>query len=157
MFKSSILGLLGADAEVRNLESGQAAISFSVAHSEKWKDRQGNVQERTTWVRCTLWRKSDQVGVAQYLKKGAKVYAEGRVQARAWADAQGKPQASLEMTVTELDPFCGGTKPTTTAQAAAPAQSQAAAQDYHARPDANAGFGPATGSNIFSDNDDLPF
>ena len=103
MLRLTIHGTLGADAEVRNLDGRRSVISFSVAHTDKWKDQSGQLQERTTWVKCSLWRKSDQTGVAQYLTKGSKVYVEGTPSARAYANAQGQPTGSLELTVTNLE------------------------------------------------------
>lgn len=103
MIRIQIAGPLGSDAEVRHIDNGRSAISFSVAHSEKWKDAQGNQQERTTWVRCTIWRKSDQIAIAQYLLKGTKVIAEGAPSARAYTNNQGQAVASLEMTVDKIE------------------------------------------------------
>jgi len=146
VLKLIVAGAIGSDAEVRQLQSGQAAISFSIAHSEKWKNAQGQQQERTTWVKCTIWRKSDQIAVAQYLKKGTKVIAEGTPSARAWSNASGEPQSSLELNVREVE-FMGSaaTKP-------AGAQPAASNQQSHA-PASNQSNQIFTGT----DNDDLPF
>jgi single-strand DNA-binding protein len=148
-------GTLGSDAEVRQIEGGRAVISFSVAHTDKWKDQSGNMQERTTWVKCSLWRKSDQVGVAQYLTKGSKVYVEGNPTARAWANAQGQPQAALELTVTNVE-LGGGAKPATTgqAQAAAPVSNVQHWQQQQAQPKAAM---PVASAPVTNDFDDLPF
>lgn len=154
MLKLIIAGPLGADAEVRNIDGGRAAISFSVAHSEKWKDAQGQQKERTTWVRCTVWRKSDQTGVSEYLKKGTKVVVEGTPSARAWANANGEPQASLELNVSNLE-LMGGSQPRTQA---APEQNRPISNVEHWKQQEAAA--KATPTPVFSgtiDDDDLPF
>ncbi len=146
MINLLIAGPIGADAEVRHIDGGRAAISFSVAHSEKWKDSQGNQQERTTWVRCTIWRKSDQIAIAQYLTKGTKVIAEGSPSARAWTNTQGQTQASLEMNVQKVE-LMSSAKRTQTTQA--PVQQQPMQQAPVRSNDVGI-------INLFND-DDLPF
>lgn len=103
MLKTIVFGNVGNDAEVRATQTGMSVISFSVAHSEKWVDAQGQTQERTTWVRCSLWRKPDKCGVAQYIKKGSKVLVEGQPSVSAWSDQSGNAQATLELRVTNLE------------------------------------------------------
>jgi single-strand DNA-binding protein len=100
----SFIGNLGADAELKTINDNQrAVINFSVAITEKWKDQQGNEQSKTRWIRCALWRKTDQVGIAQYLKKGTSVYVEGIPEARAFVNAAGEAQASLDVAVSSID------------------------------------------------------
>ena len=103
MNRVTIIGNLGQDAQVRVLDNGQAAISFSIGETERWKDQQGNKQERTEWFNCTLWRKSDQTAIAQYLKKGTKVMVEGRISVRPWQGQDGSCNASLEIRVNNVD------------------------------------------------------
>ncbi len=153
MLKLFIAGALGGDAEVRHINNGRSAISFSVAHSEKFKDASGQQQERTTWVRCTLWRKSDQTTIAQYLKKGTKLIAEGTPSARSWVNNQGAAQASLELTVTNIEFMGSANKQTQPATNSQPIASQAA-QAAKAEDAATANTPIFTGS---SDDDDLPF
>ncbi|MFO0359252.1 MAG: single-stranded DNA-binding protein [Flavobacteriales bacterium] len=108
----SFIGNLGADAEVRTINDNQrAVISFLVAITDKWKDQQGNPQEKTTWVKCSIWRKPDQTGIAQYLKKGQQVLIEGEPSARSWTDKDGNAQASLECTVREVALLGGASQP----------------------------------------------
>lgn len=103
MLKTIVFGNVGNDAEVRATQTGMSVISFSVAHSEKWKDAQGQQQERTTWVRCSLWRKPEACTIAQYIKKGTKVLVEGQPSVSAWSDQSGNAQAALELRVTNLE------------------------------------------------------
>lgn len=78
-----IVGNLGKDPELKYLESGQAVCNFSVATSEKWKDKDGNGQQRTEWHRINVWGKQAEA-CGKYLKKGSKVYLEGKIKTREW-------------------------------------------------------------------------
>lgn len=102
MLKLTAIGNLGADAEVRDLPSGQKVISFRIAHTERFTDRGGQPQERSTWVDCKYFRQADKVGVAQYLKKGVQVYVEGTPDTRAYTTRDGQQAASLELKITDL-------------------------------------------------------
>jgi single-strand DNA-binding protein len=75
MLKVLVIGHLGKDATVNNV-NGKTVINFTVAHSEKYKDAQGDRQSKTTWVDCAWW--SDRSAIVPYLKKGAQVYVELR-------------------------------------------------------------------------------
>ena len=96
MLKAQVIGHLGREAQVNNV-NGKTVINFSVAHSEKWKDAQGNQQERTTWVDCSWW--TDRTGIAQYLNKGTQVYAEGTPEVRTFPKNDGSTGASLSLRV----------------------------------------------------------
>ena len=71
-----------------------------MAHSEKYKDSQGNLQEKTIWVDCAYW--SDRTAVAQYLTKGTQIYAEGQPEARSFQRNDGTPGSSLSLRVREV-------------------------------------------------------
>lgn len=82
--KAIIIGHLGGDPEVRNLENGTAVATFSVATSESWKDKAtGEKKEQTEWHRCVAWKGLAEIA-AKYLKKGSQVYCEGRLRTRSW-------------------------------------------------------------------------
>ena len=81
MIKLQIIGHLGTDCTTNEV-NGRTVINFPVAHSEKYKDAQGNLVEKSTWVRCAYW--TDRTGIAQYLKKGQLVYAEGSPEAEGY-------------------------------------------------------------------------
>lgn len=108
MIKTQVIGYLGKDAEVRSVGE-QSVISFSVAHSEKYTDRNGQQVDKTVWVKCNIWRKPDKVKIAEYLKKGTLVYVEGEPSANAYVNKEGAAAASLELRVSKLD-FLGGGK-----------------------------------------------
>ncbi|TXH21850.1 MAG: single-stranded DNA-binding protein [Chitinophagaceae bacterium] len=99
MLKMQVIGNLGKDCLVNNV-SGKSVINFTVAHTEKYKDSQGNLQERTTWVECAWW--TDRTTVAQYLTKGKQVYVEGNPEVRSFTRNDGTHGASLSLRVREL-------------------------------------------------------
>ena len=83
--KVILVGNLGKDPEVRYTQTGSAVANFSIATSEQWNDRDGKKQERTEWHNIVAWRKLAEI-CGQYLKKGSKVYLEGKLQTRSWDD-----------------------------------------------------------------------
>ena len=96
MIKLQIIGHLGGDC-TQNEVSGKTVINFNVAHSEKYKDAQGNLVEKTTWVKCAYW--TDRAAIAPYLVKGQLVFAEGTPEAEGYANKENQPVASLKMKV----------------------------------------------------------
>ena len=105
MIKLQIIGNLGKDCIMKEV-NGKTVINFSVAHSERYKDAQGNQKERTTWVECAYW--TDKTAVAQYLIKGKTVYAEGTPEADAYTNKEGQVAATLRMRVQSVQ-LLGGT------------------------------------------------
>lgn len=99
MIKMQVIGNLGKDCVV-NTVNGKNVINFTVAHTEKYKDSQGNQQEKTTWVDCAYW--TDRTAVAQYLTKGKQVYVEGQPEARSFQRNDGTPGSSLSLRVREI-------------------------------------------------------
>lgn len=99
MIKMQIIGNLGKDCVV-NTVNGKNVINFTVAHTEKYKDSQGNQQEKTTWVDCAWW--TDRTAIAQYLTKGKQVFVEGQPEARSFQRNDGTPGASLSLRVREV-------------------------------------------------------
>jgi single-strand DNA-binding protein len=99
MIKLQIVGNLGKDCIVKEV-NGKNVINFSVAHTERYKDAQGNQKERTTWVECAYW--TDKTAVGQYLKRGQMVYAEGAPDADAYMNKENQAAATLRMRVSNL-------------------------------------------------------
>ncbi len=99
MIKMQVIGHLGKDCTV-NQVNGKNVINFTVAHSEKFKDSQGVLQERTTWVDCGYW--TDRTAIAPYLVKGQLVYVEGNPEVRSYQRNDGTPGASLTLRVREV-------------------------------------------------------
>jgi single-strand DNA-binding protein len=83
-----LIGHLGKDPEIRFTPSGVAVAKFPLATSDKRKDPQGNLVDRTEWHNIVLWRRQAEIA-GEYLKKGMMVYIEGRIQTRSWDDPQG--------------------------------------------------------------------
>lgn len=83
--KVMLIGNLGRDPEVRYTATSVAVATFSIATNESWQDQDGNTQERTEWHNIVTWRKLAEI-CHQYLRKGAKVYIEGRIQTRSYDD-----------------------------------------------------------------------
>ncbi|HOV05440.1 MAG TPA: single-stranded DNA-binding protein, partial [Kaistiaceae bacterium] len=96
--KVILVGNLGQAPEVRTGQSGAKVASFSVATSERWKDRNtGEQREKTEWHRVVIFNEG-LVGVAEsYLKKGSKVYLEGKLQTRKWTDQAGGERYTTEV------------------------------------------------------------
>ena len=94
-----IIGNLGADPEVRSMQSGDKVANLRVAVSEKWKDKNtGEKREKTEWVPVTIWGPVS--GVAeQYLRKGSKVFIQGKFQTRKWQDKEGNDRYTTEVVV----------------------------------------------------------
>lgn len=105
MIKLQVIGHLGKDAEVKSV-NGKTVINFSVAHTEKFKDRDGNPASKTTWVECAQW--TEKTGVAPYLKKGVSVYAEGTPEVRTFEKGDGSTGVSLTLRVASIQLLGGG-------------------------------------------------
>jgi single-strand DNA-binding protein len=142
MIKMQVIGNLGKDCVV-NTVNGKNVINFTVAHTEKFKDSQGNQQEKTTWVDCAYW--VDKTALAQYLTKGKQVFVEGQPEARSFQRNDGTPGASLSLRVRDVQ-LLGGRGESTGTGAYQPAAQPAAA-------------GQVGGGGDNADNaiDDLPF
>ncbi|MGO9640120.1 MAG: single-stranded DNA-binding protein [Candidatus Acidiferrales bacterium] len=94
--KVILVGRLGKDPETRYTSGGQAVCNFSMATDESFKDRNGERQKRTEWHRIVLWGKLAEIA-QQYLKKGAQIYIEGRIQSRQWEDKTQQKRTSFEI------------------------------------------------------------
>ena len=94
--KVILIGNLGRDPEVRYLPSGDAVANFSIATTEKWKDKSGEQHEQTEWHRISFFGRQAEI-CGEYLKKGSSVYVEGRLQTRKWTDKEGKERTTTEV------------------------------------------------------------
>ena len=99
--KVTLIGNLGKDPELRYTSGGVAVATFSMATSESWKDPEGNTQERTQWHNIVAWRKLAEI-VGEYLKKGGKIYLEGRLQYRNYDDKNGVKRYVTEIVMDQL-------------------------------------------------------
>ena len=148
--KVIIIGNLGQDPEVKYMPNGNAVANATVATSESWKDKNtGEQVDKTEWHRVVFFRRLAEI-VGEYLKKGSKVYIEGKLQTRKWQDKNGADHWTTEVIANEmqmLDSRGGGSSDFNQSQGSsqgapqsAPSQSQAA---------------PAPVNNDF--DDDIPF
>jgi single-strand DNA-binding protein len=94
--KVILVGNLGRDPELRYTQGGSAVTNFTLATNEKWRDKDGNNQERTEWHRIVVWGRSAE-NCAQYLQKGSTVFIEGRLQTREWEDKEGHKRNTTEI------------------------------------------------------------
>lgn len=94
--KVIILGNLGRDPETRHMGNGDAVASFSIATTEKWKDKQGEKMEKTEWHNVVFFGRTAEVA-AQYLKKGSQCYVEGRLQTDKYTDKEGNEKYTTKI------------------------------------------------------------
>ena len=99
--KIIIVGNLGRDPELRYTPQGLAVCNFSMATSEKKRDKSGELQDVTTWFKVTLWRQQAETA-AKYLTKGTQVYIEGRLKVEEWTDRDGNNRHTLEVTASDM-------------------------------------------------------
>lgn len=94
--KVILIGNLGSDPELKFTEGGTGVANLNMATSEKWKDKDGNPQERTEWHRVVVWGKQAE-NCQKYLKKGSKVMVEGSIHTRDWEDSDGNKRYTTEV------------------------------------------------------------
>ncbi|MFN6387876.1 MAG: single-stranded DNA-binding protein [Bacteroidota bacterium] len=139
MIKLLAIGNLGKDAVLNNV-NGKNVINFTVAHTERYKDAQGNQKDKTTWVDCAYW--TDRTGIAPYLKKGTQVYVEGTPDVRTYTTQDGRNGATLSVRVGSVQLL--GAKPSEGGAAPQSAPSYGGQSSAHPAGDMN-------------ESDDLPF
>ncbi len=156
--KCMIIGNLGRDPEMRYTPSGQAVTQFTVATNRRWKGQNDEWQEETEWFRIVVWAQQAE-RVAERLRKGNKVYVEGRIQTRQWEDQTGQKRYTTELIANQVTSLERREREdsdfpppdearTSEARPASPgASGSASAPSGQQRP------GPAAGD----DYDDLPF
>jgi len=144
--KCMIIGNLGRDPEMRYTPSGQAVTQFTVAVNRNYKDAQGERQEETEWFRIVAWGQQAEFA-AEYLRKGGKVYIEGRLQTRQWEGQDGQKRYTTELVANTIQNLerrprddmgepaggaadAGAPRPAAQAQAQAPAGQPAQNDDY---------------------------
>jgi single-strand DNA-binding protein len=100
--KVMLIGNLGKDPEVKFTPGGMAVAKFTVATNERFKDKSGEWQDRTEWHSIVAWQRLAEI-VGEYLKKGSKVYIEGRLQTSSWEDKQsGEKKYRTEIIANDL-------------------------------------------------------
>ncbi len=151
--KVILVGRLGKDPETRYMTNGEAVTNVSLATSENYKDKSGEKQERTEWHNLVFYRRLAEIA-GEYLKKGAQIYVEGRIQTRKWQDKEGKDRYTTEIIVNEMKMLGSktgsGSFEVVENQSSAPARSAPAAKP--------AAAAPVGGKSSFDNfDDDIPF
>ena len=154
--KVILVGNLGNDPEVRYANNGNAIANISVATSDSWKDKNtGEQQEKTEWHRVVMFNRLGEIA-GEYLKKGSKVYIEGKLQTRKWQDQSGQDRYTTEIVANEMQmldsrggEMGGGGYQASASQQSAPQQGQSAPQQSSQ---------PAPAPQPSNDfDDDIPF
>ena len=104
--KVILIGNLGQDPEIRYMPNGKAVANLSIATSESWNDQQGQKQEKTEWHRITAYDKLADI-IGEYVKKGSKIYVEGKLQTRKWQDQQGQDKYTTEVIINQMQMLDG--------------------------------------------------
>jgi len=105
--KVTLIGNLGADPEVRYTPANTAVCNISVATTDQWRDKQtGEPQEKTEWHRVVMFNRLGEIA-GEYLKKGSKVYIEGRLQTRKWQGQDGQDRYTTEIVANEMQMLDG--------------------------------------------------
>ena len=107
--KAMLIGNLGQDPETRYTQDGTCVCNIRLATTERFKDRNGQQQERTEWHRVVLWGKLGEIA-NQYLKKGSRVFIEGRIETRKWQDKEGQDRYTTEIRASEMKMLGGGSR-----------------------------------------------
>jgi single-strand DNA-binding protein len=152
--KVILIGNLGRDPEVRYTPNGDAVANLSIATTERWKDKNGEMQEQTEWHRVSFFGRQAEV-CGEYLRKGSSVYIEGRLQTRKWTDKEGNERTTTEIRGDRMQMLGGrgggGAREMSEVESGPPAESASAAK----KPAAPAAAKKSSG---FDDlDDDIPF
>ena len=102
MNQCNFIGNLARDPESRFTQSGDQVVNFTIACSEKWKDKSGQQQERTEWVRITVWGKLAEI-CGQYLHKGSKVFITGKMKTDKYTDQNGVEKYTTSIVAREVE------------------------------------------------------
>jgi single-strand DNA-binding protein len=139
------------DPELRYTQSGQAVCTFKMVTDESYKDREGNMVERSEWHNIVAWGKAGEI-IAQYMKKGSQIYVEGRLQSRKYEDKEGQTRYVTEIVVSDFSFLDSGGSRNEGEGSPRMAASTAARET-------TGGFSaaPATGASSSVEDDDLPF
>ncbi len=101
--KVILIGNLGKDPEIRSMQNGGKVCNLSIATSENWKDKgTGERREKTEWHRVVIFNENLSTVAERYLKKGSKVYIEGQIETRKWADQSGQERYSTEIVLRQF-------------------------------------------------------
>ena len=154
--KAMLIGNVGQDPEVRSTQNGGRVATFSLATTRTWNGPSGDRQEKTEWHRCVVWNTNTKgQGLAdvveKYVKKGDKLYVEGRIEYRQWQDKDNVTRYTTEVNVREMLMLGGGRGGDSDGESGGGSRNRASA----ARGTAT-GAGSATGTGSAGEFDDFP-
>lgn len=155
--KVILVGHLGKDPEVRYSPDGGAVANITLATSESWKDKtSGEKQERTEWHRVVFFGRLAEIS-GEYLKKGAQIYVEGRLQTRKWQDKEGKDRYTTEIVAGEMQMLGSREGNAASGNASANTRSSAPAQNGGTAKPAAAAQAKTAATAPDDFDDDIPF
>src|SRR5438128_1092120 len=153
--KVILIGNLGRDPETRYMPDGGAITNISIATTDKWKDKAGEMQEKTEWHRVAFFGKLAEIA-GEYLKKGSQVYVEGRLQTRKWQDKDGQDKYMTEIVANQMQML--GSRQGMGGAGARAAEAGGAGGEGPAGGSRPASRAPAKSGGKFDDfEDDIPF
>lgn len=165
--KATLIGNLGNDPEVRSTTGGNRVATFSLATSRTWNDASGTKQEKTEWHRCVVWNtKGSALAdiVEKYVKKGDKLYVEGRIEYRQWQDKENQTRYTTEINVRELIMLSGAPSGGGARSGGSEFEGDSSSGARRAAPPVKAKTSGAGGDDfedfpgaLADDDDDLPF
>ncbi len=145
--KAILIGHLGSDPEVRTIESGTKVVNFSIATTERYKDKNGNPIDKTEWHNVVMWRGLAEIA-EKWLKKGSQVYIEGRLRTRSWDDQNGNKRYTTEILADNMTMLGGAGGGSGSSSGSGQAQASAPQQNQVNEPQ---------GPSLDDIDDDLPF
>lgn len=150
MLKTILIGNVGKDAECKEV-NGQHVMEFSIAHNERWKDANGVQKEKTIWVNCAQWTAKPSTKLAEFIKKGDKIYVEGDLAVGTYKTQDQRTAVDIRCKISKIQLL--GEKPKTEG---APQNGQEQPQPQATTPHPQ-NASPAQNFNNAADDDDLPF
>ncbi len=152
--KVMLIGNLGADPETRFTQDGTCVCNVRLATTEKFKNRNGEQQERTEWHRVVMWGRLGEIA-NQYLSKGSRIYVEGKIETRKWQDRDGNDRYTTEIRANEMKMLGGGGASAGRGDFGAQS-AQPAAQPQGGSFPTQGGGGAAPASDPFANTPDFP-
>jgi len=154
--KVTLIGNLGKDPEVRHLESGACVANFSMATTETYKNRNGEKVSQTEWHNIVLWRGLAEIS-EKYLKKGDRIYVEGRIRTRSWQDKDGNTRYSTEIVGDNMIMLGGNNNENTYSPSSTSAPKEGGNESSKTQVSNENSESSLSESDLTSENDDLPF
>jgi len=154
--KAMLIGHVGADPEVRTTAGGTRVATFSLATSRRWTGRSGQDQEKTEWHRIVAWDRLAEV-VERFVRKGERLYVEGRIEYRSWEDAAGQTRYATEIIAQDLMLLGSGGAGTPEASATWATRGGSVGESTEGDRSSRRTEGASRGSAGFDADDGLPF